>query len=51
MAVDHYALACLRLALFLPLTQLVRLVPAKAAHLADIIADTFPVPRTSSTRR
>ncbi|GIJ32782.1 class III lanthionine synthetase LanKC [Micromonospora sediminimaris] len=44
-AVDHYALACLRLALFLPLTQLVRLVPAKAAHLADIIADTFPVPR------
>ncbi len=44
-AVDHYALACLRLALFLPLTQLVRLDPAKAAHLADIIAETFPVPR------
>ncbi|MFC4149500.1 class III lanthionine synthetase LanKC [Micromonospora mangrovi] len=45
-AVDRYALACLRLALFLPLTQLVRLDPAKAAHLADIIAATFPVPRS-----
>ncbi|MFI7650090.1 class III lanthionine synthetase LanKC [Micromonospora sp. NPDC049460] len=44
-AVDRYALACLRLALFLPLTQLVRLVPAKAAHLADVIAAHFPVPR------
>ncbi|SCL36126.1 Lanthionine synthetase C-like protein [Micromonospora nigra] len=45
-AVDHYALACLRLALFLPLTQLLRLAPAKAAHLADVIADAFPVPRS-----
>jgi serine/threonine protein kinase len=45
-AVDRYALACLRLALFLPLTQLVRLAPAKAAHLADIIAANFPVPRS-----
>ncbi|WP_422769252.1 class III lanthionine synthetase LanKC [Plantactinospora sp. WMMC1484] len=44
-AVDRYALACLRLALFLPLTQIVRLVPAKAAHLADVIAGHFPVPR------
>ncbi|MGC4856610.1 class III lanthionine synthetase LanKC [Micromonospora sp. DT4] len=44
-AVDRYALACLRLALFLPLTQLVRLTPAKAAHLADVIAANFPVPR------
>ncbi|WP_341715903.1 class III lanthionine synthetase LanKC [Micromonospora sp. FIMYZ51] len=44
-AVDHYALACLRLALFLPLTQLVRLAPAKAAHLADVVAERFPVPR------
>ncbi|TWJ21955.1 class III lanthionine synthetase LanKC [Micromonospora endolithica] len=43
--VDRYALACLRLALFLPLTQLVRLAPAKAAHLADVIAANFPVPR------
>lgn len=45
-AVDRYALACLRLALFLPLTQLVRLWPAKAAHLADIITEHFPVPRS-----
>ncbi|MGC5028519.1 class III lanthionine synthetase LanKC [Micromonospora sp. DT229] len=44
-AVDDYALACLRLALFLPLTQLVRLAPAKAAHLAEVIAERFPVPR------
>ncbi|KXK58837.1 hypothetical protein AWW66_27570 [Micromonospora rosaria] len=43
--VDRYALACLRLALFLPLTPLVRLDPAKAAHLADVIAGAFPVPR------
>jgi tRNA A-37 threonylcarbamoyl transferase component Bud32 len=45
LAVDRYALACLRLALFLPLTQMVRLAPAKAAHLADVIAAHFPVPR------
>ncbi|MEK8104109.1 class III lanthionine synthetase LanKC [Micromonospora sp. M12] len=45
-AVDRYALACLRLALFLPLTQLVRLAPAKVAHLADVIAANFPVPRS-----
>ncbi|MBM0275210.1 class III lanthionine synthetase LanKC [Micromonospora tarensis] len=45
-AVDRYALACLRLALFLPLTQLVRLAPSKVAHLADIIAANFPVPRS-----
>ena len=44
-AVDEYALACLRLALFLPLTSMVRLAPEKAAHLADVIAENFPVPR------
>jgi hypothetical protein len=44
-AVDRYALACLRLALFLPITQLVRLAPDKAAHLAGIVATNFPVPR------
>nr|MDT0657550.1 class III lanthionine synthetase LanKC [Micromonospora sp. DSM 115978] len=44
-AVDRYALACLKLALFLPLTPLVRLAPDKAAHLADVIAAHFPVPR------
>jgi hypothetical protein len=45
-AVDRYALACLRLALFLPLTQLLRLAPAKARHFADIIAAHFPLPPT-----
>ncbi|MFF5074796.1 class III lanthionine synthetase LanKC [Micromonospora olivasterospora] len=44
-AVDRYALACLRLALFLPLTQLVRLGPDKAAHLAEVVAENFPVAR------
>lgn len=44
-AVDRYALACLRLALFLPLTALVRLDTGKAGHLADVIASRFPVPR------
>lgn len=45
LAVDRYALACLRLALFLPLTALVRLDRAKAGHLAEVIAARFPVPR------
>ncbi|TDC36041.1 class III lanthionine synthetase LanKC [Micromonospora sp. KC213] len=44
-AVDRYALACLRLALFLPLTAMLRLAPEKALHLADIVAERFPVPR------
>ncbi|GAA2532117.1 class III lanthionine synthetase LanKC [Pilimelia columellifera] len=42
--VDRYGLACLRLALFLPLTQLLWLSPDKAGHLADVIAAHFPVP-------
>ena len=49
--VDRYALACLRLALFLPLTTLLRLDRAKAAQLAEVIAEHFPVPRSSWTRR
>ncbi|MEU3982432.1 class III lanthionine synthetase LanKC [Streptomyces sp. NPDC026672] len=44
-AVDLYALACLRLALFLPLTSLLAIDRRKAAHLADVIADQFPVDR------
>ncbi|MEG3630699.1 class III lanthionine synthetase LanKC [Streptomyces poriticola] len=44
-AVDRYALACLRLALFLPLTSLLALDRGKAEHLADVIARQFPVPR------
>ncbi|MFG2313377.1 class III lanthionine synthetase LanKC, partial [Streptomyces sp. NPDC048566] len=43
--VDRYALACLRLALFLPLTSLLPLDPGKARHLADIAAEQFPVDR------
>ncbi|WP_320777678.1 class III lanthionine synthetase LanKC [Streptomyces sp. CRN 30] len=44
-AVDRYALACLRLALFLPLTSLLALDRRKAAHLADLVAERFPVDR------
>ncbi len=44
-AVDRYALACLRLALFLPLTSLLALDRGKAAHLADVVAGQFPVDR------
>ncbi|MDK1474910.1 class III lanthionine synthetase LanKC [Streptomyces sp. 549] len=43
--IDTYALACLRLALFVPLTTLFTLDRGKAAHLADVIARTFPVDR------
>ncbi len=43
-AVDDYALACLRLSLFLPLTDLLRLRPAKARHLAAVIAEQFELP-------
>ncbi|GAA2402107.1 class III lanthionine synthetase LanKC [Nonomuraea africana] len=42
--VDHYALACLRLALFLPVTELLRIDRFKAAELADLIREEFPVP-------
>jgi tRNA A-37 threonylcarbamoyl transferase component Bud32 len=40
--VDRYALACLRLSLFLPLTQIVWLSKPKARHLADVITEHFP---------
>jgi hypothetical protein len=44
--VDRYALACLALGLFAPqATILLRLHPGKAAHLAQRICETFPVPR------
>jgi hypothetical protein len=43
-AVDRYALACLKIALFTPTTNLFMLDPAKAAHLAEVIASWFPVP-------
>ncbi|MEU5953646.1 class III lanthionine synthetase LanKC [Streptomyces sp. NPDC047525] len=40
--VDRYALACLRLALFLPVTSLLAVDRGKAAHLAQMIAIEFP---------
>ncbi|WP_405808539.1 class III lanthionine synthetase LanKC [Streptomyces sp. NBC_00210] len=40
--VDHYALACLRLALFVPMTTLLVVDRAKASHLAEVAAEQFP---------
>jgi tRNA A-37 threonylcarbamoyl transferase component Bud32 len=40
-AIDDYALACLRLFMFLPLTRLLARDPAKAGQLADEIATLF----------
>ncbi|MCA1677706.1 MAG: hypothetical protein LC777_01550, partial [Actinobacteria bacterium] len=37
-----YALACLRLFMFLPLTQMIALQPTKTSQLADEIAKLFP---------
>ncbi|HTZ22791.1 MAG TPA: class III lanthionine synthetase LanKC [Streptosporangiaceae bacterium] len=42
--IDEYSLACLKLAIFLPLTTLFALDLGKAAHIAEVIAETFPVP-------
>ncbi len=39
---DHYALACLRLSLFLPLTALLLVDPGKAEDLAADIGKIFP---------
>jgi tRNA A-37 threonylcarbamoyl transferase component Bud32 len=45
LAVDRYALACLRLFMFLPqLTALLTLDPGKARPLAASIAEAFPLP-------
>ncbi|TMR01056.1 lantipeptide synthetase [Actinomadura soli] len=43
--VDLYSLACLRIALFVPLTTLFVIDRGKAPQLADLIAANFPVPR------
>ncbi|MFJ3669348.1 class III lanthionine synthetase LanKC [Streptomyces sp. NPDC090106] len=40
--VDRYALACLRIALFLPVTTLFVVDRHKAAHLAEVILRQFP---------
>ncbi|MFG2909362.1 class III lanthionine synthetase LanKC [Kitasatospora sp. NPDC048286] len=44
-AIDRYALGCIRLAMFMPLTAMLRQSLGKARHLADEIARRFPVPR------
>lgn len=42
--VDRYALACLHLGMFAPMTTvLLGLHPAKAVHLAELVTDIFPV--------
>lgn len=41
---DRYSLACLKLALFLPMTNLIGLHRLKARHFAAIIEEHFPVP-------
>ncbi|MFI9720830.1 class III lanthionine synthetase LanKC [Streptomyces sp. NPDC052396] len=47
---DRYALACLGLSLFVPLTPLLRLDPAKHRHLLDFATGRFPLPPEFSGR-
>ncbi|MEV5507721.1 class III lanthionine synthetase LanKC [Streptomyces orinoci] len=47
---DRYALACLGLALFVPLTPLLRLAPAKHRQLLDFAAERFPLPPAFTAR-
>ncbi|MGH3775716.1 MAG: class III lanthionine synthetase LanKC [Pseudonocardiaceae bacterium] len=42
--IDRYSLACLRLALFLPLTAMIRLDAGKPYDYVEVIAEHFPVP-------
>ncbi|MEU1943952.1 class III lanthionine synthetase LanKC [Streptomyces sp. NPDC020125] len=41
---DHYALGCLRLSLFMPLTTLLRHDFGKAHHFVEYIRQVFPLP-------
>ncbi|WP_328306779.1 class III lanthionine synthetase LanKC [Streptomyces sp. NBC_00442] len=41
---DTYALDCVRMALFVPLTLMLDLDPHKAAELTDAVGELFPVP-------
>jgi class III lanthionine synthetase len=43
-AADRYASACLRLAVFVPLTSLLTLAPNALRRLVDIVTERFPVP-------
>ncbi|WP_157252584.1 class III lanthionine synthetase LanKC [Nonomuraea typhae] len=42
--VDRYGLACLRLAMFLPITELCQIDRVKAVELAEVIRDHFTLP-------
>jgi tRNA A-37 threonylcarbamoyl transferase component Bud32 len=42
--IDRYSLACVKLAMFLPLTTVFALDRGKAAHVAEVIGEHFPVP-------
>lgn len=42
--IDRYSLACLRLAMFMPLTMLFPLDRGKVAQLAEVITEHFPAP-------
>jgi tRNA A-37 threonylcarbamoyl transferase component Bud32 len=42
--IDAYSTACIRLAMFMPLTTLFALDRSKAAQVAAVIAEHFPVP-------
>ena len=44
--IDRYSLACLRLALFLPLTAMIRLDAGKPEDFVEIITEHFPVPQS-----
>ena len=41
--IDRYSLACVKLAMFMPLTTLFALDRGKAADVAEVIAEHFPV--------
>ena len=43
--IDRYALACLRLFMFLPLTELLALDGSKVEEFSDVIVEAFPVPK------
>jgi tRNA A-37 threonylcarbamoyl transferase component Bud32 len=43
--IDRYSLACVKLAMFMPLTTLFALDRGKAEHIAEVIAEHFPVAR------
>lgn len=49
-AVDRYALACIRLGVFVPLTVMATWSRAKVDQLIDLVTDRFPVPADFGAR-